>query len=144
MSDRGRGGRHRGRRASRYSSAPEEVTKRRSKRRSTRSDDGGAIYTSEHSGVVDRQERQRSECCVLLGLTLTAPPFHSPIYSGTESLTVAGLGGRMGHRLARSYGAWPEPRAHVGRADLGSELGFLQGNRPNTVTVFLFFCFISL
>jgi hypothetical protein len=85
------GERHRGRRASGYGSAPEEVTKRRSKWRSNRSIDDRAINASEESRASgSAMELWQKECGVRLELTLTAPlsvpllysPALNPIASG--------------------------------------------------------------
>jgi hypothetical protein len=53
------GERRRGNWRSGFDSAPEEYAKKRSKRGSTRSSDGGAIITGEEAKQVDRREELR-------------------------------------------------------------------------------------
>jgi hypothetical protein len=116
----------------------EDVTKRRS----TKFSDDGAINAGEEAEQVDQlRELRRSECGVRLMLTLTTPPcvpfLILPPPKPLESWASPAIWAVAGSLR-------PRPHALVCHADFGSGPGFLEGNRPTTVTAFFIFCFISL
>jgi hypothetical protein len=83
-----------------YISASEEDTKRRSKRGSTRSWDGGAIDTDEQwSKWIDDENCGGARCCANR-VNPTAPPSKPPLYHRRTLVTV-GLAGHSGRRLGR-------------------------------------------
>jgi hypothetical protein len=112
---------------------PEDVTKRRS----TKFGDDGAINAGEEAEQVDQlRELRWSECGVRFRLTLTTPPcvpfLILPPPKPLESWASPAIWAVAGSLR-------PRPHALVCHADFGSGPGFLEGNRPTTVTAFFIF-----
>jgi hypothetical protein len=119
---------------------PEQVTKRRS----TRSGDGGAINAGEESVASGSMEWSygRERCGVQLGSNLTDALLTSLfIYSLRRSPSARG---RLRPLRPLAGPSRPGPRALVGQAIFGSGTVFLQGNQPAAVILFFIFCLFSL